>query len=76
MGIGGCIILMAVGAILTFGVDWEISGADLDTIGWILMVVGLIGMLVYMAVLRRRRIITPGAGAVVEQRGTSDERAL
>lgn len=44
MGIGVSIFLLAVGAILTFALDVNVSGIDLDTVGVILMVVGLIGL--------------------------------
>ncbi len=45
MGIGVSIFLLAVGAIMTFALDAEVSGIDLDTVGVILMVVGIIGLL-------------------------------
>ncbi|HEX6888525.1 MAG TPA: DUF6458 family protein, partial [Candidatus Nanopelagicales bacterium] len=50
MGIGVSIFLLAVGAILTFAVDAEVSGIDLTTVGVILMVVGGIGLLVTLLV--------------------------
>jgi hypothetical protein len=42
---GISLFFLAVGAILTFAVDTTVSGVDLDTIGVILMVIGLLGML-------------------------------
>jgi len=45
MGIGVGIFLIAVGAILTFAVETEVSGVDIDVVGWILMGVGLAGVL-------------------------------
>ncbi len=45
MGIGVSIFLLAVGAIMTFALDAEVSGINLDTVGVILMVVGTIGLL-------------------------------
>lgn len=45
MGIGVSIFLMAVGAILTWGVNVEARGLDLDVIGVILMVMGGVGLL-------------------------------
>lgn len=44
MGIGVGIFLMAVGAILTFAVEVEASGINIDTVGVILMIVGAIGV--------------------------------
>lgn len=72
MGIGGCIILFAVGAILTFGVDWHLSGVNLDVVGIVLMAAGLLGLAVYAGVLRRRRLIVgrPLDETVVEERRT------
>ena len=46
MGIGVSIILIAVGAILTWAVNASVSGLELQTIGVILMVVGALGLLV------------------------------
>jgi hypothetical protein len=45
MGIGVSILLIAVGAILAFAVNVTTSGIDLDTVGVILMIVGLLGLL-------------------------------
>ena len=44
MGIGVGIFLIAVGAILTFAVDFQTSGIDISVVGVILMIVGLIGI--------------------------------
>jgi hypothetical protein len=45
MATGISLFFLAVGAILTFAVETNVSGVDLDTIGVILMVIGLLGML-------------------------------
>jgi hypothetical protein len=45
MATGISLFFLAVGAILTFAVDTNVSGVDFDTIGVILMVIGLLGML-------------------------------
>jgi len=45
MGIGVGIFLIAVGAILTFAVNATTSGVNVDAVGWILMVVGLVSIL-------------------------------
>lgn len=74
MGIGASIFLIAVGAILTFAVDVSTDGVNLDTIGVILMVVGLIGLLMTMlfwgdwAPGRRRRDVYVDDGPVVARR--------
>ena len=48
MGIGVSILLIAVGAILIWGVTGEVSGMDIDAIGVILLVVGALGLLLSM----------------------------
>ncbi|HEY3238318.1 MAG TPA: DUF6458 family protein [Acidimicrobiia bacterium] len=45
MGTGVSIILIAAGAILTFAVDTRAEGVDLDAMGVILMLVGILGLL-------------------------------
>ena len=45
MGIGVSIFLMAVGAILAFAVNVSADGINLDTVGVILIILGLVGML-------------------------------
>ena len=45
MGIPVSLILIAVGAILAFAVNATVSGLDLVTVGWILMIVGGVGAL-------------------------------
>ena len=45
MGIGVSLILIAVGAILTWAVNTEVSGVDIQTIGVILLIVGIAGAL-------------------------------
>jgi H+/Cl- antiporter ClcA len=43
MGIGVSLLLIAVGAILIWAVNVTVSGLELQTIGWILLIVGAIG---------------------------------
>lgn len=45
MSIGVSIFLMAVGAILAWGVNFEPTGIDLDVVGLILVVMGFVGLL-------------------------------
>jgi Domain of unknown function (DUF6458) len=44
MGIGVSLILIAVGAVLAFAVHVSTSGFNVHTIGWILLIVGAIGV--------------------------------
>ena len=48
MGISVSLVLIAVGAILTWAVTATASGVDLNTVGVILMVVGLAGLVLSM----------------------------
>ena len=50
MGIGVSLFLLAAGAILAFAVDVTTEGVNLDTIGVILMIVGGIGLLLFLTV--------------------------
>ncbi len=55
MGIGGSLTLIAIGAILKFAVTKHISGINVGTVGVILMIVGVIGMALTLAVMNSRR---------------------
>ena len=57
MGIGTSIFLIALGAILRFAVTATVSGIEIATVGTILLVVGVIGLLIsllYMTVWAER----------------------
>lgn len=80
MSTGVSIFLIAVGAILTFAVERQADGINIDTVGIILMIVGAIGLVVsllfwsswgpYGTEARRRRVVEvdermgPGPGPV------------
>jgi hypothetical protein len=55
MYIGGSLVLLAVGAILAFAVEDQVNGIDLVMVGYILMVVGIIGMVVSLVVSNQHR---------------------
>jgi len=56
MGIGLGLIFVAVGAVLAFAVDVSNShGFNINTIGWILMVVGVVGVLLDLLLFMPRR---------------------
>jgi hypothetical protein len=46
MGIGTSIFLIAVGAILKYAVTASANGVNINTVGLILMIVGIIGLVV------------------------------
>jgi hypothetical protein len=63
MGIGTSIFLIALGAILKYAVTASVSGIHLATVGVILMVVGVVGLIISLLMLMQA-----GRGAVVRDR--------
>ena len=57
MTIGGSLFLIALGAILRFAVNDSIKDVDLSTVGLILMIVGVVGLLLGLFVARRDRAV-------------------
>ena len=55
MGIGTSLFLIAVGAILYFAVDADVSGLEISTVGIILMVVGVLGLLISLFMISSAR---------------------
>ena len=45
MGIGVSLVLIAIGAILTWAINATLSGVDINAVGVILMIVGVVGLL-------------------------------
>jgi hypothetical protein len=74
MGIGAGILLIAVGAILTFATNWHLSGIDLHAVGWVLMVVGVLGLVLFFTFWNNRR--RPTGPAVVTDRPVTTERVV
>lgn len=46
MGIGTSLVLIAVGAILKFAVTATVSGIELATVGTILLIIGIVGLVI------------------------------
>jgi hypothetical protein len=61
MSIGASLFLIAAGAILRYAVSDSISGVDLQTVGLILLIVGIVGLVIslamYAAATRRRTYV-------------------
>ena len=55
MSLGAGIFLVVVGAILTFALDVQVSWIDLNMVGYILMVAGLVGIILGIVLIARRR---------------------
>jgi hypothetical protein len=81
MRLGTAIVLLALGAILTFALRVDVSGVDLQVVGWILMIVGALGIVLELAVWaprsRHRVTHTEGYGGPVDgapvRRSTTEE---
>jgi uncharacterized BrkB/YihY/UPF0761 family membrane protein len=61
MTIGTSLLLIAVGAILRYAVTASVSGIELQTVGLILMIVGILGLIISLIYLygpnRRREMV-------------------
>jgi membrane-bound ClpP family serine protease len=73
MTIGASIFLIAVGAILKYAVDVTVSGIEIQTIGLILMIAGVVGLVIGLFLLtqtERRR------GVAYDDRDVGRERVV
>jgi Domain of unknown function (DUF6458) len=43
MGLGVSFLLIAAGAILAWAVNAQVSGVNIHAVGWILLIVGIVG---------------------------------
>jgi hypothetical protein len=80
MGIGSGILLFVIGAILTFALNFRVDWIDLDLVGYILMVAGVVVFIISLiAVFRRRssvattRTVEPGTRERVTERESNDD---
>jgi beta-lactamase regulating signal transducer with metallopeptidase domain len=69
MGIGTSISLIAVGAILKFAVTATVTGISLATVGTILIIIGIVGLVISLAFLMQadRRGVVVARERVVER---------
>jgi uncharacterized protein DUF6458 len=76
MRIGASLFLIAVGAILKFAVTKHLNGVDVQMVGVILMVVGIIGLLIdlFLWANRRRTVVAREPGVTYVQPGDSIDR--
>jgi membrane protein implicated in regulation of membrane protease activity len=66
--LGTSLFLIAVGAILAFAVEADLAGINLNTVGVILMIIGVVGLLLSLVLFRPRR------RALVEERPVVRDR--
>jgi hypothetical protein len=84
VSIGGGIFSIVVGAILAFAVNVQIGGVNLHVIGSILMLAGVIGLIIGIALATRRRRVTsitrsavdPVTGERISRRSIEDDAPL
>jgi beta-lactamase regulating signal transducer with metallopeptidase domain len=55
MGIGVSLFLIAVGAVLKFAVNATVSGVEISTVGVILMIIGVVGLLLSLLLIGTAR---------------------
>jgi membrane-bound ClpP family serine protease len=78
MSIGTGVALFVIGAILTFALNFETGWVNLDLIGYILMIAGVVTFVVGIVLMMRRRsavstsrtAVDPVSGERVTQRST------
>ena len=79
MRIGSSLVLIAVGAILKFAVTASISGINLATVGVVLMVVGIAGVvlsLILASTARRTEVVHQSTRADYVERPPVDDRPV
>jgi hypothetical protein len=69
MGIGIGIVLLVVGAILTFAVDADVAGVDIHIIGWILMAGGLLALIIGLVIQLPRSRRARSTAVTTDQAG-------
>ncbi len=76
MGVGTSLVLIAVGAILRFAVSVTTTGFNIHTIGIILLIIGVVGLIISLffwrmgrrrRYSRERRVASDGQGGYVER---------
>ncbi|MCI0686210.1 MAG: DUF6458 family protein [Sporichthyaceae bacterium] len=58
MGIGLCIVVIVVGAILAFALEVEFAGIDMDVLGIIVMLLGIVWLVWTLQILGPRERVT------------------
>jgi uncharacterized membrane protein YfcA len=74
MTIGAAVFITAVGAILRYAVNDDIQGVDIQTVGLILMIAGIVGLFISLAVEFSRRGRADRYVEVREERDVRDPR--
>ncbi|WP_348789070.1 DUF6458 family protein [Leifsonia sp. NPDC080035] len=81
MSLGAGIFLFVIGAILAFALNVQVTWIDLHLVGYILMVAGVVGIILGIILLTRRRrsvatthtSVDPATGDRVTRRTSGDD---
>ena len=84
MSLGTGIVLFVIGAVLAFALNIQVSWIDLHLVGYILMAAGIVGIIIGIVLLTRRRqtvdttrsAVNPASGERVVQRTTDSGEPL
>ena len=84
MSLGSGIALFVIGAILAFAVNVQVAWVDFHTVGYILMIAGVVGIIIGIVLLTRRRrsvstsrsAVDPATGERVSRRTTDMDDPL
>ncbi|MCU1482891.1 MAG: hypothetical protein JWQ19_3677 [Subtercola sp.] len=66
MSLGSGIVLFVIGAILAFAVNIQVSWIDLQLVGYILMAAGVLGIILGIVLMTRRRQTTMTTRSAVD----------
>ncbi|KQQ93969.1 MULTISPECIES: DUF6458 family protein [Microbacteriaceae] len=81
MSLGSGIVLFIIGAILAFAVNIQVDWVDLHLIGYILMIAGVVGIILGIVLITRRRTsvsttrsaVDPASGEAVTKRTSESD---
>ena len=81
MSLGAGIFLFVIGAILAFALNVQVTWIDLHLVGYILMIAGVVGIILGIILLTRRRrsiatthtSVDPATGDRVTRRTSGDD---
>ncbi|KQX07988.1 MULTISPECIES: DUF6458 family protein [unclassified Leifsonia] len=81
MSLGSGIVLFVIGAILAFALNIEVDWVDLHLIGYILMIAGVVGIILGIVLITRRRssvsttrsAVDPASGESITKRTSESD---
>jgi hypothetical protein len=84
MSLGSGIVLFVVGAVLAFALNIQVAWVNLHLVGYILMAAGIVGIIIGIVLLTRRRqsvnttrsAVDPASGERVMRRTTDSNDPL